>query len=63
MYLSKNLTTKSLPDIGREFQGRDHTTVIHSVKIVEKLINNNQEISEEIQKIKNKILYKEKNEI
>ena len=63
MYLSKNLTTKSLPDIGREFRGRDHTTVIHSVKIVEKLINNNQEISEEIQKIKNKILYKEKNEI
>jgi len=63
MYLSKNLTTKSLPDIGREFQGRDHTTVIHSVKIIEKLINNNQEISEEIQKIKNKILYKEKNEI
>ena len=63
MYLSKNLTTKSLPDIGREFQGRDHTTVIHSVKIVDKLVKNSEETSKEIQKIKNKILYKENNEI
>jgi len=63
MYLSKNLTTKSLPDIGREFQGRDHTTVIHSVKIVDKLVKNSEETSKEIQKIKNKILYKESNEI
>ena len=63
MYLSKNLTTKSLPDIGREFQGRDHTTVIHSVKIIDKLIKNSEETSKEIQKIKNKILYKESNEI
>jgi len=63
MYLSKNLTTKSLPDIGREFQGRDHTTVIHSVKIVDKLVKNSEETSKEIQKIKNKILYIESNEI
>ncbi len=35
MYLSKKMTTKSLPDIGRRFSGRDHTTVIHAIKKVE----------------------------
>ena len=37
IYLTKMLTSKSLPEIGREFSGRDHTTVIHSVKTIEKL--------------------------
>ncbi len=37
MYLSKQLTPKSLPDIGRRFGGRDHTTVIHAVKRIESL--------------------------
>ena len=37
MYLSKQLTPKSLPDIGRRFGGRDHTTVIHAVKQIEQL--------------------------
>ena len=37
MYLSKMLTTRSLPDIGRRFGGRDHTTVIHAVKRIDKL--------------------------
>jgi len=37
MYLSKTLTTRSLPDIGRRFGGRDHTTVIHAVKRIEAL--------------------------
>ncbi len=37
MYLSKKLTTRSLPDIGRRFGGRDHTTVIHAIKRIEAL--------------------------
>ena len=37
MYLSKKLTTRSLPEIGRKFGGRDHTTVIHAVKKIEQL--------------------------
>ena len=63
MYLSKNLTSKSLPDIGREFAGRDHTTVIHSVKVIEKLKNEELEFTKAIEKIKNKILYKNHDEI
>ena len=37
MYLSKQLTSQSLPDIGRKFGGRDHTTVLHAVRKVEEL--------------------------
>ena len=37
MYLSKQLTQRSLPDIGRKFGGRDHTTVMHAVKKVDEL--------------------------
>jgi len=63
MYLSKNLTSKSLPDIGREFSNRDHTTVIHSVKVIEKLKNKDPNFAKVIEKIKNTILYKNHNEI
>jgi chromosomal replication initiator protein len=37
MYLAKQLTTRSYPDIGRRFGGRDHTTVLHAVKRIEEL--------------------------
>ena len=37
MYLAKQLTQRSLPEIGRKFGGRDHTTVMHAVKKVEEL--------------------------
>jgi chromosomal replication initiator protein len=37
MYLAKQLTSRSLPEIGRKFGGRDHTTVMHAVKKVEEL--------------------------
>ena len=63
IYLSKILTTKSLPEIGREFSNRDHTTVIHSVKTIERLKIDNNEISNGISYLKNQILYKKENEI
>ncbi|MEC9392191.1 MAG: helix-turn-helix domain-containing protein, partial [Pseudomonadota bacterium] len=49
MYLSKILTTRSLPEIGRKFGGRDHTTVIHAVKKVEDLRVNDIAIDEEVE--------------
>ncbi len=64
IYLTKILTSKSLPEIGREFSNRDHTTIIHSVKTIEKLKDKNPEMVENINKLKNQILYSNKeNEI
>ena len=56
MYLAKQYTTNSLPDIGRKFSNRDHTTVIHAVKKIEELIKNNNEIKQNIGEIKKKLL-------
>ncbi len=63
IYLTKILTSKSLPEIGREFSNRDHTTIIHSVKTIEKLKKNDLELSSSIDTLKNKILYNKNNEI
>ena len=63
IYLSKSLTTKSLPEIGRAFSNRDHTTVIHSVKTIEKLRKNDNELNLNIDSLKNKILLNQSNEI
>ena len=64
IYLTKILTSKSLPEIGREFSNRDHTTIIHSVKTIEKLKETDTEMVENISKLKNQILYNTKeNEI
>jgi len=63
IYLTKILTSKSLPEIGREFSNRDHTTIIHSVKTIEKLKKENSELSSNIDNLKNKILYNKENEI
>ena len=57
IYLTKILTSKSLPEIGREFSNRDHTTIIHSVKTIEKLKEKDGEMVENINKLKNQILY------
>jgi chromosomal replication initiator protein len=57
IYLTKILTTKSLPEIGREFSNRDHTTIIHSVKTIEKLKEKNPDMNDNINKLKNIILY------
>ena len=63
IYLAKTLTSKSLPEIGRSFSNRDHTTVIHSVKTIEKLKNEDKELSLNIDSLKNKILYSKENEV
>ena len=63
IYLTKILTSKSLPEIGREFSNRDHTTIIHSVKTIEKLKKEDSELSSNIDNLKNKILYNKENEI
>ena len=63
IYLTKILTSKSLPEIGREFSNRDHTTIIHSVKTIEKLKRENTELSNNIDNLKNQILYNKENEI
>ena len=63
IYLTKILTSKSLPEIGREFSNRDHTTIIHSVRTIEKLKKSNPELSSNIDSLKNKILYNKENEI
>ena len=49
MYLSKNLTSRSLPEIGRRFGNRDHTTVIHAVRKVEELMNKDAGFDEDVQ--------------
>ena len=63
IYLSKILTSKSLPEIGRCFSNRDHTTVIHSVKTIERLKKEDTELSVKIDTLKNKILYNKEDEI
>ena len=55
IYLAKMLTSKSLPEIGRAFSNRDHTTVIHSVKTIEKLRKEDNELNINIDSLKNKI--------
>ena len=63
IYLTKLLTSKSLPEIGRSFSNRDHTTVIHSVKTIERLRQEDKDLNLNIDNLKNKILYNKENEI
>ena len=63
IYLAKMLTSKSLPEIGRSFSNRDHTTVIHSVKTIERLRKDDSELNINIDSLKNKILYNKENEV
>jgi len=63
IYLTKILTSKSLPEIGREFANRDHTTVIHSIKTIENLKKNDPDLCSSIDNLKNQILYNKSNEI
>ena len=56
MFLSKKMTTRSLPEIGRRFANRDHTTVIHAVKTITRLSENDEEMKKNIQQIKSLLL-------
>tara|TARA_B100000700_G_scaffold331355_1_gene463436 strand:+ start:669 stop:2057 length:1389 start_codon:yes stop_codon:yes gene_type:complete len=56
MYLAKQHTTNSLPDIGRKFSNRDHTTVIHAVKKIDELIKKDNEIRQSIVELKKKLI-------
>jgi chromosomal replication initiator protein len=49
MYLSKTMTTRSLPEIGRRFGGRDHTTVMHGVRRIEELKGKDSQIAEDLE--------------
>lgn len=49
MYLCKQLTPRSLPEIGRKFGGRDHTTVMHAVRKIEELRASDPNLSEDIE--------------
>lgn len=52
MYLSKVLTPRSLPEIGRRFGGRDHTTVLHAVRKIEQLLADDPKLGQEIELLK-----------
>ena len=56
MYLAKQHTTNSLPDIGRKFSNRDHTTVIHAVKKIDELLKKDSDIRESVATLRKKIL-------
>ncbi len=55
MYLAKNLTTRSYPDIGRRFGGRDHTTVLHAVRRIEQLKGEDAGIAADVEAITRKL--------
>ena len=56
MYLAKQHTTNSLPEIGRKFSNRDHTTVIHAVKKIDELLKKDNDIRESVAALKKKLL-------
>jgi chromosomal replication initiator protein len=49
MYLSKHLTSRSLPEIGRKFGGRDHTTVMHAVRKIDELKSTDSSFAEDVE--------------
>jgi chromosomal replication initiator protein len=52
MYLSKAMTLRSLPEIGRRFGGRDHTTVLHAVRKIEDLVAKDVGLNQELELLK-----------
>jgi chromosomal replication initiator protein len=56
MYLAKKMTTRSLPEIGRRFANRDHTTVIHAVKTITILSEKDDEMKKNIEHLRSLLL-------
>jgi chromosomal replication initiator protein len=56
MYLAKKMTTRSLPEIGRRFANRDHTTVIHAVKTITRLSEKDEEMKKNIEQLRSLLL-------
>ncbi len=52
MYLAKQLTSRSLPEIGRKFGGRDHTTVMHAVRKIEEICSTDSAFAEDVELLK-----------
>jgi chromosomal replication initiator protein len=55
MYLAKTLTLRSLPEIGRRFGGRDHTTVLHAVRKIEHLLGSDTALADEVDALKRQL--------
>jgi chromosomal replication initiator protein len=55
MFLAKTLTLRSLPEIGRRFGGRDHTTVLHAVRKIDRLLGTDRALADEIEVLKRAI--------
>jgi len=55
MYLAKAMTSHSLPDIGRKFGGRDHTTIIHGVRKIEELMAGDPDLARDVDMLKRAI--------
>jgi chromosomal replication initiator protein len=55
MYLAKTLTLRSLPEIGRRFGGRDHSTVLHAVRKIDGLVGNDAMLADEIEVLKRQL--------
>jgi chromosomal replication initiator protein len=55
MWLAKQLTTRSLPDIGRRFGGRDHTTVLHAVRRIEELRLSDTQLARDLEVLARKL--------
>ena len=52
MYLAKQLTARSLPEIGRRFGNRDHTTVLHAIRKIDKELDANPRLRDELEDLK-----------
>ena len=55
MYLAKQMTNRSLPEIGRRFGGRDHTTVMHGVRKIDSLLATDEQIARDVETLTRKL--------